>query len=113
MLRALKAGMVAADVGANYGYYSILMGRCVGPGEGWWPSRRIHGWQNSCANHCGSAAYGRSTRSMRAAYSTTGDTVRFFASDERAVNGRVTDEAPYEGKMIDVSTTCCPTRSTS
>lgn len=105
MLRALKAGMVAVDVGANYGYYSILMGRCVGP-EG-----RVVAFEPNprMAELLRKSLWISGIRKIdevheEAAYSTTGDTVRFFASDERPMNGRVTDEAPYEGKMIDVPT---------
>ena len=29
--RSVKAGMVALDIGANFGYYSVLLGAAVGP----------------------------------------------------------------------------------
>lgn len=105
MLRALKPGMVAVDVGANYGYYTILMGRCVGrtgkvvafePNPHLATLMRKSLWISGI----------RQIDEVReeAAYSTTGEQVRFFIPDERPMNARVVDEAPYAGNMIDVPT---------
>lgn len=105
MLRALKPGMVAVDVGANYGYYTILMGRCVGrtgkvvsfePNPHLATLMRKSLWISGI----------RQIDEVReeAAYSTTGEQVRFFIPDARPMNARVVDEAPYAGTMIDVPT---------
>jgi FkbM family methyltransferase len=105
MLRALKPGMVAVDVGANYGYYTILMGRSVGrtgkvvafePNPHLATLMRKSLWISGI----------RQIDEVReeAAYSTTGEQVRFFIPDARPMNARVVDEAPYAGTMIDVPT---------
>jgi FkbM family methyltransferase len=105
MLRALKPGMVAVDVGANYGYFSILMGRCVGrtgkvvafePNPDMATLARKSLWISGI----------RQVDEVRdeAAYSTTGEQVRFFIPDERPMNARVVTEAPYAGTLIDVPT---------
>ena len=39
-----------------------------------------------------------------AVYSTSGDQVNFFIPDARPMNGRVVEEQPYAGTMIDVPT---------
>lgn len=105
MLRALKPGMVAVDVGANYGYYSILMGRSVGR------TGRVVAFEPNphIATLLRKSLWISGIRQIdevreEAAYSTTGESVRFFFSDERPMNARVTDVAPYEGSMIDVPT---------
>jgi hypothetical protein len=41
---------------------------------------------------------------QHAAYSSTGEKVRFFIPDERPMNARVVEEAPYEGTLIEVPT---------
>jgi FkbM family methyltransferase len=105
MLRVLKPGMVAVDVGANYGYYTILMGRCVGrtgkvvafePNPHLATLMRKSLWISGI----------RQIDEVRgeAAYSTTGEQVRFFIPDARPMNARVVKEAPYAGTMIDVPT---------
>jgi FkbM family methyltransferase len=105
MLRALKPGMVAVDVGANYGYYSILMGRCVGR------DGRVVAFEPNphIATLLRKSLWISGIREIdevrqEAAYSTTGETVRFFFDEERPMNARVTDEVPAEGQMIDVTT---------
>ncbi len=105
MLRVLKPGMVAVDVGANYGYYSILMGRCVGrTGKmfAFEPNPHIASLLRKSLWISGI----RQIDEVRevAAHSTTGENVRFFFSEERPMNARVTNEAPYDGQMIDVAT---------
>lgn len=104
-LRALKPGMVAVDVGANYGYFSILMGRCVGR------SGKVIAFEPNphLATLARKSLWISGIRQVdevrqEAAYSTTGETVRFFIPDERPMNARVVDEAPYAGTMIDVPT---------
>jgi FkbM family methyltransferase len=104
MLRVLRPGMVAVDVGANYGYYSILMGRCVGR-EG-----RVFAFEANpdIARLLRKSLWISAIRNDEvheaAAYSTTGEKVRFFRSHERPMNARVTEVKPYEGEMIDVPT---------
>ena len=105
MLRALEPGMVAVDVGANYGYYSILMGRCVGP------TGRVVSFEPNphLANLARKSLWISGIREIHevreeAAYSTTGEQVRFFIPDESPMNAQVIDEAPYDGTMIDVPT---------
>jgi FkbM family methyltransferase len=104
MLRALEPGMVAVDVGANYGYYTILMGRRVGragkvisfePNPHLVDLMRKSLWISGIRND---------EVHQEAAYSTTGEQVRFFIPDARPMNARVVDEAPYAGTMIDVPT---------
>ena len=106
MLRALEPGMVAVDVGANYGYYSVLMGRCVGR-EG-----KVFAFEPNphIAELLRKSMWISGIRQIdeirqEAAYSTTGETVRFFVSEERPMNARVTDTKPYEGEIIEVPTT--------
>jgi len=105
MLRVLKPGMVAVDVGANYGYYTILMGRAVGrtgkvvafePNPHLATLMRKSLWISGI----------RLVDEVReeAAYSTTGEQVRFFIPDERPMNARVVDEAPDGGTTIEVPT---------
>lgn len=105
MLRALKPGMVAVDVGANYGYYTILMGRCVGR------TGKVISFEPNphLATLMRKSLWISGIRLIdevheEAAYSTTGEQVRFFIPDERPMNARVVDEAPYAGTMIDVPT---------
>jgi len=105
MLRVLKPGMVAVDVGANYGYFSILMGRCVGR------TGRVIAFEPNphIATLLRKSLWISGIREIdevreEAAYSTTGETVRFFFSEERPMNGRVADVAPYDGNLIDVAT---------
>lgn len=105
MLRVLKPGMVAVDVGANYGYYTILMGRCVGPtGKvvSFEPNPHLAGLMRKSLWISGIRLIDEVHE--EAAYSTTGEQVRFFIPDERPMNARVVDEAPYAGTMIDVPT---------
>lgn len=105
MLRVLKPGMVAVDVGANYGYYSVLMGRCVGR------DGKVFSFEPNphIADLLRKSMWISGIRQIdeihqEAAYSTTGENVRFFFSDERPMNARVADSKPYEGEIIDVPT---------
>jgi FkbM family methyltransferase len=105
MLRALEPGMVAVDVGANYGYFSIVMGRCVGrTGKvvAFEPNPYMAGLARKSLWISGI----RQIDEVReeAAYSTTGEQVRFFIPDERPMNARVVEAAPYAGTLIDVPT---------
>jgi FkbM family methyltransferase len=105
MVRALKPGMVAVDVGANYGYYTILMGRCVGR------TGKVVSFEPNphLADLMRKSLWISGIRQIdevrqEAAYSTTGEQVRFFIPDARPMNARVVEEAPYAGTMIDVPT---------
>lgn len=105
MLRVLQPGMVAVDVGANYGYYSVLMGRRVGR------TGRVISFEPNprMAELLRKSMWISGIREIdefheQAAFSTSGESVRFFFSQERPMNGRVTDVKPYEGDMIDVPT---------
>jgi FkbM family methyltransferase len=107
MLRVLKPGMVAVDVGANYGYYTILMARCVGrTGKvvSFEPNPELVALMRKSLFLSGI----RHIDEIReeAAYSTTGDKVRFgIPRQERWMNARVVaDEQPFEGTVIDVPT---------
>jgi FkbM family methyltransferase len=105
MLRALKPGMVAVDVGANYGYYTILMGRCVGrTGKviSFEPNPHLASLMRKSLWISGIRLIDEVRE--EAAYSTTGETVRFFIPEGRPMNARVVDEAPYAGTLIDVPT---------
>lgn len=78
MARCLKPGMVAVDVGANLGYYTILMGRAVGPSGRVYvfePNQHFAGLLRKSLNVCGLAQ--QTTIDTRAVFSTTGETVRF------------------------------------
>jgi FkbM family methyltransferase len=104
MLRALRPGMTAVDVGANYGYYTILMGRSVGP------SGKVVAFEPNphLATLARKSLWISGIRNdevhQHAAYSSTGEKVRFFIPDERPMNARVVEEAPYEGTLIEVPT---------
>lgn len=105
MLRALRPGMVAVDVGANYGYYSILMGRCVGE------TGKVIAFEPNphMAELARRSLWISGIRRIdelhrEAAYSTTGDTVSFFVPQGRPMNARVTTTKPSEGEMIEVPT---------
>lgn len=105
MLRTLKPGMVAIDVGANYGYYTILMGRSVGR------TGKVIAFEPNphLADLMRKSLWISGIRQIdevrgEAAYSTSGEQVRFFIPDARPMNARVVEEAPYEGTMIDVPT---------
>jgi FkbM family methyltransferase len=105
MLRALKPGMVAVDVGANYGYSTILMGRCVGrTGKviSFEPNPHLASLMRKSLWISGIRLIDEVRE--EAAYSTTGEKVRFFIPEGRPMNARVVDEAPYAGTLIDVPT---------
>ena len=103
MLRALRPGMVAVDVGANDGYYTILMD------VAWVSTGRVVGSSRPALAPCRKSLQISGIRNIdkvreEAAYSTTGEKVRFFIPDERPMNARVVDVAPYPGTLIDVPT---------
>jgi FkbM family methyltransferase len=105
MLRALKPGMVAVDVGANYGYYTILMGRCVGrTGKviSFEPNPHLASLMRKSLWISGIRLIDEVRE--EAAYSTTGEKVRFFIPEGRPMNARVVEETPYAGTLIDVPT---------
>ncbi|MGH8963436.1 MAG: FkbM family methyltransferase [Jatrophihabitantaceae bacterium] len=107
MLRVLKPGMVAVDVGANYGYYTILMARCVGrTGKvvSFEPNPELVALMRKSLFLSGI----RKIHEIHeeAEYSTTGEKVRFgIPRQERWMNAQVVaDEQPFEGTVIDVPT---------
>ncbi len=57
--RAVKPGMVAIDIGANFGYFSLLMADLVGPEACWWRSSPIRMSRPDCAPRWSSTALAR------------------------------------------------------
>jgi FkbM family methyltransferase len=116
MTRSLEPGMVAVDVGANFGYYTLLMADAVGPtGKviAFEPNSRIARllrWSGSV-----NGFRDRIVIDTRAAFSTTGDRLRFFIPDEHPMNASLYDPtnsslyagpaAPVEaGEFVDAET---------
>jgi FkbM family methyltransferase len=87
MARCFEPGMVVVDVGANFGYYSLLMADAVGPtGKvfAFEPNpniARLLGLSSSI-----NGFRDRLTVDTRAAYSTTGEQLRFFIPGDYPMN---------------------------
>jgi FkbM family methyltransferase len=78
MARCLAPGMVAVDVGANLGYYTILMGLAVGASgdvHAFEPNEHFVGLLKKSLNVCGLAQ--RTSVDTRAVFSSTGEMVAF------------------------------------
>ena len=90
--RSLGPGMVAVDVGANLGYYTLLMADAVGPtGQvfAFEPNERIARllrW--SCSVN---GLQDRIVVDTRAAFSTTGEQLQFFIPSEHPMNASLYD----------------------
>jgi FkbM family methyltransferase len=111
MARCIEPGMVVADVGANFGYYSLLLAEAVGPRGSVYamePNVHIAGLLRKSASVNGFRE--RITVDTRAASSTTGDRLRFFIPDGHPMNAAIlpagADEAalPEPGVLTDVET---------
>ncbi len=98
----IKPGMVAADVGANFGYYTVQISRLVGPSGkvyGFEPSARFRNRLTSHLkeNHCENVTvldYGLSDLSQSFELFGSGDTATLHWSD--------TDSAPTHRETIKV-----------
>ena len=97
MLRLVRDGQVAVDVGANLGYYTVLLGELVGP-EGKVfavePNPRL---AELCEKNIAVNGFWHNTRmSSLAASDRTGATLRFQARISDPKNGRILpDDAPF------------------
>jgi FkbM family methyltransferase len=87
MARCLEPGMVVADVGANLGYYSLLMAEAVGPTGSVFaiePNSHVARLLRMSASVNGFRD--RIIVDTRAASSTAGDRLRFFIPDGHPMN---------------------------
>lgn len=87
MARCIEPGMVAVDVGANFGYYTLLMADAVGPGGtvfAFEPNLHIARLLRLSGSLNGFGE--RITVDTRAAFSRSGDRLRFFIPDDHPMN---------------------------
>jgi FkbM family methyltransferase len=112
MLRQVKAGQVAVDVGANLGYYTVLLGELVGPSGkviAVEPNPRL---AELCEQNVALNGLWHQSRVSRAAASDrSGATLRFQARISDPKNGRLLPDGSPRGEtdgLIDmaVQTTC-------
>lgn len=92
MAKCLKPGMVAVDIGANLGYYTILMGRAVGPSGrvyAFEPNQHFVELLTKSLNVCGLAQQTRID--TRAVFSTTGEMVTFSIPAGLQANAAIVD----------------------
>lgn len=97
MMRALRPGMVAVDVGANLGYYTIVMGRSVGPTGrviACEPNRRLVEIVKQSLLLCGLTEI--TTIESRAAHSASNNVAKFYIPDGRPMNAAI---VPHDSKF--------------
>lgn len=88
MMRALRPGMVAVDVGANLGYYTIVMGRSIGPTGrviACEPNKRLI--EIIRQSLCGPSEI--TTIENRAAHSASNTLANFYIPDGRPMNAAI------------------------
>ena len=109
MMKALKPGMVTADVGANFGYYTLLMGLAVRPGGtvyAFEPNPHLVKWLKRSVAVSGTRQI--TTIDDRAAYKETARKVRLFVPAGMSMNGVILDEGqPFpcrDGDIVEVKT---------
>ncbi len=111
MARCLEPGMVVADVGANFGYYSLLMADAVGPSGtvvALEPNSQIARLLRMSSSVNG--FIDRLTVDARAASSATGERLRLFIPDGHPMNASLlpTDvdvsALPEAGEVAEVET---------
>jgi FkbM family methyltransferase len=109
MMNELKPGMVAADVGANFGYYSLLMGFSVRPTGrvyAFEPNPHLTKWLTRSVGNSGIRRI--ATIDGRAAFSETATKLRLFVPVGLTMNGTILEEGRpiprREGEIIDVTT---------
>lgn len=106
MMKALRPGMVAIDIGANLGYYSVLMGKSVGP------AGKVHVFEPnnylSRLIHQSLSVAGTRTFTVvdkRAVYSQTGSEVLFYIPTGHPMNALIVDrKIESAGETVAVST---------
>lgn len=97
MLRALRARDVAVDVGANFGYFSLLMARIVGSGGkvyAFEPAQEAH---STLINHIALNQVGAIIHVSDAAVSDVTGEVRFFYSSDDAAGSCLWDPGIFPG----------------
>lgn len=110
MARCLKPGMTAVDVGANFGYYTLLMASAVGTNGqvyAFEPNPRM--MELLAKSLPVNGMHERVQIDTRAAYSSSGETLRFFIPDVNPMNSALLDiwglrAAESHGKIIDTET---------
>jgi FkbM family methyltransferase len=99
MMRALRPGMVAVDVGANLGYYTIVMGKSVGPAGrviACEPNQRLVKIVKQSLLLCGLAEI--TTIENRAAHSVSNTVANFYVPDGRPMNAAIiSNDAKFAG----------------
>lgn len=107
IFRSLQPGQVAYDVGANLGYYAVIMADLVGPGghvHAVEPNPRL---SDLAARSLALNGFtGRSTMHRVVATDRTGATLRFRAAVNDPKNGRIVPDgtplAPQDDQLVDV-----------
>src|SRR5262249_37644456 len=90
MMRALSPGMVAVDVGANLGYYTIVMGKSVGPTGrviACEPNKSLVEIVKQSLLLCGLAEI--TTIEIRAAHSVSNNVASFYIPNGRPMNAAI------------------------
>lgn len=97
MLRALRPRDVAVDVGANFGYFSLLMARLVGSGGkvyAFEPAQEAH---STLVNHITLNQVGSIIHVSDAAVSDVSGPVQFFYSSDDAAGSCLWDPGIFPG----------------
>jgi FkbM family methyltransferase len=107
MVKTVKEGMVVLDVGANFGYYSVLFADLVGP------NGRLTAFEpNPHAAHAAEASlstngFGGHSRVIRAAVSDSAGSVNFCIPRSEPKNAKILqtgEEAPADSDVTTVPT---------
>lgn len=109
MMSALKPGMTAVDVGANVGYYTLLMGLAVRPNGAVYalePNPHLTKWLERSLLVSGTHRI--TTIDGRAAFSESARKMRLFVPAGFPMNGSILDEGyplpGQEGELVEVTT---------
>lgn len=100
--RLLKPGMTAIDVGANFGYFSLLMGRAVGPEGSVWAVEANPLLAKLIRQSLAVSGIDRiATVESRAAYSISGETKRLYVPGSYMGGGTLSEtESGFEVETV-------------